>query len=79
MSEQKSQSAELTIPGIEIPIELPVYSGSIGPDVIDVGTLTSQGHFTYDPGFGSTASCESAITYIDGDAGTLLHRGYPIQ
>ena len=79
MSEQKSQSAELTIPGVENPIELPIYSGSIGPDVIDVGKLTSQGHFTYDPGFVSTASCESAITYIDGDEGTLLHRGYPIE
>ena len=79
MSEQKLQSAELTIPGVENPIELPIYSGSIGPDVIDVGKLTSQGHFTYDPGFVSTASCESAITYIDGDEGTLLHRGYPIE
>ena len=79
MSEQKSKSAELTIPGAGAPIELPIYSGSTGPDVIDVGKLTSQGHFTYDPGFVSTASCESAITYIDGDAGTLLHRGYPIE
>jgi citrate synthase len=79
MSEQKSKSAELTIPGAGAAIELPIYSGSIGPDVIDVGKLTSQGHFTYDPGFVSTASCESAITYIDGDAGTLLHRGYPIE
>ena len=79
MSEQKPQSAELTIPGVDAPVELPIYSGSIGPDVIDVGKLTSQGHFTYDPGFVSTASCESAITYIDGDEGTLLHRGYPIE
>ena len=79
MSEDKSQTAELTIPGVDNPIELPIYSGKIGPDVIDVGKLTSQGHFTYDPGFVSTASCESAITYIDGDEGTLLHRGYPIE
>ncbi|NCF44987.1 MAG: citrate (Si)-synthase [Proteobacteria bacterium] len=79
MSEQNNQSAELNIPGVADPIELPIYSGNIGPDVIDVGKLTSQGYFTYDPGFVSTASCESAITYIDGDEGTLLHRGYPIE
>ena len=79
MSEQNNQPAELTIPGVKESIELPIYSGNIGPDVIDVGKLTSQGFFTYDPGFVSTASCESAITYIDGDEGTLLHRGYPIE
>ena len=79
MSDDKSQTAKLTIPGVDNPIELPIYSGKIGPDVIDVGKLTSRGHFTYDPGFVSTASCESAITYIDGDEGTLLHRGYPIE
>lgn len=79
MSEQNNQPAELTIPGVAESIELPIYSGKIGPDVIDVGKLTSQGFFTYDPGFVSTASCESAITYIDGDEGTLLHRGYPIE
>ena len=79
MSEQKAPHAELKIPGADAPIELPIYSGSLGPDVIDVGKLTSQGHFTYDPGFVSTASCESAITYIDGDEGVLLHRGYPIE
>ena len=61
-------------------VELPVYSGSIGPDVIDIGKLHAQtGMFTLDPGFTSTASCESQITYIDGDAGILLHRGYPID
>ena len=60
-------------------IELPVYSGNIGPDVIDVQSLTSKGFFTFDPGFMSTASCESKITYIDGDEGVLLHRGYPIE
>ena len=58
-------------------VELPVRSGSIGPDVVDIGTLYKQtGQFTYDPGFTSTASCESKITYIDGDQGILLHRGY---
>ena len=56
-----------------------VLSGSIGPDVIDIRKLYGQtGMFTYDPGFTSTASCESALTYIDGDEGVLLHRGYPI-
>ena len=60
-------------------VELPLYAGTEGPDVIDVGRLTGQGFFTYDPGFVSTAACESAITYIDGDAGILLHRGYPIE
>ena len=57
----------------------PVVSGSVGPDVIDIRKLYAQtGMFTYDPGFMSTASCESALTYIDGDEGILLHRGFPI-
>ncbi len=57
----------------------PVVSGTVGPDVIDIRKLYAQtGMFTYDPGFTSTASCESALTYIDGDEGVLLHRGYPI-
>jgi citrate synthase len=61
-------------------IEMPVYSGSVGPDVIDIRKLYGQtGMFTYDPGFLSTASCQSAITYIDGDKGELLYRGYPIE
>lgn len=61
-------------------VELPIYSGSVGPDVIDISKLYGQtGMFTYDPGFTSTASCESKITYIDGDAGVLLYRGYPIE
>ena len=59
---------------------LPVYQGTVGPDVLDVRNLYSEtGLFTYDPGFTSTASCESAITYIDGDKGVLLYRGYPID
>lgn len=70
--------ATLNIPGQE-PIELPVYSGTIGPDVIDVRSLSAKGVFTYDPGFVSTAACESKITFIDGDEGILLHRGYPID
>ena len=60
-------------------VELPVKSGTLGPDVLDIRKLYAQtGQFTYDPGFTSTASCDSAITYIDGDEGVLLHRGYPI-
>ena len=61
-------------------MELPLYKGSIGPDVIDIRKLYGQtGKFTYDPGFLSTASCNSTITYIDGDKGELLYRGYPIE
>lgn len=59
--------------------EYPVLEGSTGPDVIDIRKLYAQtGAFTFDPGFTSTAACESALTYIDGDEGVLLHRGYPI-
>nr|BFE95161.1 hypothetical protein GCM10020185_56970 [Pseudomonas brassicacearum subsp. brassicacearum] len=61
------------------PVELPILTGTVGPDVIDVRGLTATGRFTFDPGFMSTASCESKITYIDGDNGILLHRGYPIE
>jgi citrate synthase len=61
-------------------LELPVYGGSVGPDVVDIRKLYSEGHvFTFDPGFTSTGSCESQITYIDGDEGVLLYRGYPID
>ena len=61
-------------------VEMPVRSGSIGPDVIDVGRLYREsGCFTYDPGFTSTANCSSKITYIDGEEGVLLYRGYPIE
>ena len=69
--------AILTINGK--PIELPIYGGTLGPDVIDVRGLTKAGYFTYDPGFMSTASCNSKITFIDGDAGQLYYRGYPIE
>ena len=71
------KTAQLTIG--ENKLDLPIRSGTIGPDVIDVGKLTGNGVFTYDPGFVSTAACESQITYIDGGAGILLHRGYPID
>ena len=61
-------------------VEMPIYKGTIGPDVIDIRKLYGQtGKFTYDPGFMSTAACNSAITYIDGDKGELLYRGYPID
>jgi citrate synthase len=61
-------------------IDMPVYHGNVGPDVIDIRKLYAQtGMFTYDPGFLSTAACQSAITYIDGDKGELLYRGYPIE
>ena len=61
-------------------VELPIKTGTIGPDVVDIGKLYAQtGKFTFDPGFTSTASCESKITYIDGDEGVLLYRGYPIE
>ncbi|WP_310633167.1 citrate synthase [Paraburkholderia sp.] len=72
--------ATLTIPGQAEGVQLPVYKGTQGPDVIDIRKLYGQtGMFTYDPGFMSTASCNSAITYIDGDKGELLYRGYPID
>ena len=74
MSDRK---ATLTIDGKTI--ELPVHSPTAGQDVIDVSKLTANGYFTFDPGFVSTASCESKITYIDGAKGVLLHRGYPIE
>ena len=60
-------------------IELPMMSGTLGPDVVDIHALSKLGIFTYDPAFFSTASCTSEITYIDGDAGLLYYRGYPIE
>ncbi|MFS2317586.1 citrate synthase [Maricaulis sp. D1M11] len=71
-------TAQLTYNGKTV--DLPVYSGELGPDVMDIRALYKEtGMFTYDPGFTSTGSCESQITYIDGDEGTLLYRGYPID
>jgi len=79
MNEQASDSkAELRIPGKDS-IELSIQQGSIGPSVIDIAPLLAEGYFSYDPGFIATASTDSAITYIDGDEGVLLHRGYPIE
>ena len=76
MAERK---ATLTVDGLEKPVELPVHSGTLGPDVVDVRGLGAEGLFTFDPGFLATSSCESGITYIDGANGVLLHRGYPIE
>ncbi|PMR67204.1 citrate synthase [Halomonas heilongjiangensis] len=73
------RKATLTVDGLEKTIELPIYSGTLGPDVVDVRGLGAEGLFTYDPGFMATSSCQSAITYIDGEKGVLLHRGYPID
>ena len=61
-------------------IKVPVSKGTLGPDVLDIRSLYKEtGLFTYDPGFTSTASCDSNITFIDGDKGELLYRGYPIE
>ena len=73
-----TKSATLTIDGASY--DLPIHSPTTGPDVIDIRKLYGQaGVFTYDPGFTSTASCDSTITFIDGGKGELLHRGYPID
>ena len=74
-----SKTAKLTVADLDISLDLPVYSGNLGPDTIDVSSLVKSGIFTYDPGFMSTASCRSAITFINGGEGVLLHRGYPIE
>ena len=80
MSDKKQHTMTLTDNATGKSWELPVMSGSVGPKVIDIRKLYGQtGYFTYDPGFTSTASCDSAITYIDGDEGVLLHRGYSIE
>ncbi len=79
MSEKNNKIANLKLPNGSN-IEFPIHSGTIGPDVIDVKKLYSESdHFTYDPGFTSTGSCKSKITYIDGEKGVLLHRGYKIE
>ena len=73
------KNAILTLPNGKI-IELPVIKGSTGPDVLDITSLYQQSSmFTFDPGFTSTGSCKSSITFIDGNKGTLLHRGYRIE
>jgi citrate synthase len=73
-----TRTAKLTFDGKSL--DLPIHSPTVGPDVIDIRKLYAEGDvFTYDPGFTSTASCSSTITYIDGDKGELLYRGYPIE
>jgi len=81
MNSMKEKSkATLSFPDGTAPVELPIYSGTVGPQVIDIRKLYAQtDRFTFDPGFMSTAACESKITYIDGDKGELLYRGYPIE
>ncbi|WP_374513531.1 citrate synthase [Brevundimonas sp.] len=80
MTEQAKAAGTATLTYGDKSVELPVLSGSTGPDVMDIRKLYgATGAFTYDPGFTSTASCESALTFIDGDKGVLLHRGYPID
>ena len=77
---QANGAVTLSGTGVNKAVELPLLNGTVGPNVIDVRKLYAEtGHFTFDPGFTSTASCESKITYIDGDAGVLLYRGYPIE
>lgn len=76
----KEQVVKLIQPAANTELEMTLLPGTIGPDVIDISRLyRSTGHFAYDPGFLSTASCQSAITYVDGDEGVLLYRGYPIE
>src|SRR5436190_12705599 len=73
-------NASLTFSDGSPSVTFPILEGTIGPDVIDIRTLYSKtGKFTYDPGFLSTAACNSTITFIDGDKGELLYRGYPIE
>jgi citrate synthase len=75
-----AETMTLSDPSSNVSVSLPVMGGTIGPKVVDIRKLYGETDmFTYDPGFTSTASCESKITYIDGDKGVLLHRGYPIE
>lgn len=73
-----NKTAQLII-GDEPAINLPIYTPTLGNEVVDINQLSAAGYFTYDPGFVSTAACESKITFIDGDQGILLYRGYPIE
>jgi len=79
-ADKGTDRSKVHLSGDGVDLELPVLAGTMGPDVIDIRTLyKTTGKFTYDPGFTSTASCESRITFIDGEKGELLHRGYPIE
>jgi citrate synthase len=80
MSSKASGSITVTMEGSNKSATLPLLGGTLGPKVADIRKLYGElGIFTFDPGYGATASCESTITYIDGDAGVLLYRGYPIE
>ena len=80
MSNESNKSVTLTDNQTGDSTDLPLLGGSIGPNVIDIRSLYAKtGHFTFDPGYGGTGSCLSGLTYIDGDQGVLLHRGYPIE
>ena len=75
-----AKSVTISLDGTNRAITIPLMPGTIGPEVADIRKLYGElGIFTYDPGYGGTAACESKITYIDGDEGVLLHRGYPIE
>lgn len=73
------RTAKLSFSDSDKVIELPILEGTLGNDVIDIRSLGNHGYFTFDPGFIATASCASSITYIDGEAGLLYYRGYPIE
>ena len=80
MSATQQRSVTITVDGTNKSSRLPLFSGTVGPDVFDIRKLYGDlGLFTFDPGYGATASCDSKITYIDGDEGVLLYRGYPIE
>ncbi|MBV9621024.1 MAG: citrate (Si)-synthase, partial [Gammaproteobacteria bacterium] len=80
MTERSGKTVQLSDPASGRSAALPLRTGTIGPAGLDIATLPKElGVFTYDPGFGATAACESRITYIDGEAGVLLYRGYPIE
>src|SRR5579862_8243629 len=75
-----NKNFELRNPDTGLTTSLPVRRGTLGADVVDIATINrDQGVFTFDPAFGMTASCESKITYIDGDNGVLLYRGFPVE
>ena len=80
MSGSAKRSITVSLDGSNRSSTLPLFDGTLGPAVADIRKLYGDlGIFTYDPGYGATASCESKITYIDGDEGVLLYRGYPIE
>ena len=79
-SHMSDKKLELLDPTTGKKVLLPVRNGTVGPSVVDIAPLAKEfGAFTFDPGYGATAAVESKITYIDGDAGVLTHRGYPIE